>query len=245
MLMKSDKPSIAFSWMFNWGILEELFPELYVLAFIEQGKKHHPEGSVMSHTWLTIDAVPKEKRTLPLMLAALLHDTGKAVGGGEVDENDPDHIHFHGHAEDGVETAMKFLERITNEKKLIEEVTTLIKYHMRPYNLAKHPRRKLIRRLATKVHVPTLLELYKADKNGRGKKVSLDLSFTDKILAIYHEIEKEIKPILKGQHLIDYLKLEPGKHFGKILKEAFEAQLDGIFDTVDEGIEYVRNTISL
>lgn len=46
-LMKADKPSKAFEWMLQFGILDELFPELAVLETIEQGFKYHPEGSLL------------------------------------------------------------------------------------------------------------------------------------------------------------------------------------------------------
>jgi tRNA nucleotidyltransferase (CCA-adding enzyme) len=46
------------------------------------------------------------------------------------------------------------------------------------------------------------------------------------------------KPILMGRHLVD-LGLEPGPRFGEILRQAFEAQLDGAFGSVQGGIEWL------
>lgn len=47
MLMKAEKPSIAFRFLLEIGVLEELFPELYNLTKIYQGLKHHPEGAIV------------------------------------------------------------------------------------------------------------------------------------------------------------------------------------------------------
>ena len=46
------------------------------------------------------------------------------------------------------------------------------------------------------------------------------------------------KPILMGRHLIG-LGLEPGPKFGEILRQAFDAQLDGAFGSVQSGIEWL------
>jgi len=55
--------------------------------------------------------------------------------------------------------------------------------------------------------------------------------------------ELEIKnsgpqPILLGRHLLN-LGMKPGPHMGEILKAAFEAQLDGQFETLKQGKEWL------
>jgi hypothetical protein len=37
--------------------------------------------------------------------------------------------------------------------------------------------------------------------------------------------------------------MKPGPHFGPILKDAFEAQLDDLFETVEDGIEFLKTII--
>lgn len=49
-------------------------------------------------------------------------------------------------------------------------------------------------------------------------------------------------PIVLGRHLIQ-LGLEPGVHFGAILRKCFEAQLEGEFDTLEDGVEYARRVV--
>jgi tRNA nucleotidyltransferase (CCA-adding enzyme) len=53
----------------------------------------------------------------------------------------------------------------------------------------------------------------------------------------------EIKPIVQGRHLIDVFGLSPSKQFGVILKEVFKAQIDGIFDTLEGGLEFTKGVI--
>ncbi|MBQ0031906.1 MAG: polynucleotide adenylyltransferase, partial [bacterium] len=48
------------------------------------------------------------------------------------------------------------------------------------------------------------------------------------------------KPIVQGRDLIA-LGMKPGVEFGRILKAAYEAQLDGAFGDLEGGVEYVRS----
>jgi tRNA nucleotidyltransferase (CCA-adding enzyme) len=50
------------------------------------------------------------------------------------------------------------------------------------------------------------------------------------------------KPILQGRHLID-LGIKPSKNFGKILDQAYEAQLDGTFTDEPTGRDYLKNLV--
>jgi tRNA nucleotidyltransferase (CCA-adding enzyme) len=240
MLMKSDKPSIAFEHLLFIGVIEELFPELYDLVGLDQGKLYHPEGDCWNHVMLALDYIPKEERTMTLMLAIILHDLGKISTG--VRDEERNHVHFHGHNKASVPLAEKVLSRITNETKLIKEVLELIECHMMPYLCFKDGvKRKTVRRLALKCNVPLLMKLHLADKCSRG--TDLDTSYVDEILDMYDDIQNEIKPLVKGRHLIEHLNMTPGKHFGKILKEIFEVQLDGIITTVEEGIQWVKDNV--
>ncbi|MEC4673614.1 MAG: polynucleotide adenylyltransferase, partial [Nitrospirota bacterium] len=47
------------------------------------------------------------------------------------------------------------------------------------------------------------------------------------------------QPVLLGRHLLD-IGMQPGPQVGAILKAAFEAQLDGQFETLDAAIEWVK-----
>lgn len=239
-LLKADKPSKAFNWMLDMGILEEIFPEIAILDTIEQGKKYHREGNVFIHTMLSLDSVPKENRTIELMLSILCHDLGKAVHGGVPKEDDPEHISFKGHNKDGVKPTKSFMERITVDKDLTETVVTQVIEHMVVYDIRDDPRRNVIRRLALRCDVPLLMDVHRADRNGRLDIPNLD--YIDDILETYEEIKNEIHPLVLGRHLIEFGMI-PSPIFGEILKEVFEAQLDEEFSTLEDGIEFTRNLV--
>jgi tRNA nucleotidyltransferase (CCA-adding enzyme) len=237
-LLKADKPSIAFRWMYKYGILKALLPEIHEQARIKQGRKHHPEGVVFEHCMLAIDALPIEKRTLPLMLAILFHDIGKTVVKSTKAEDGADHFHFRGHEVAGAELAKSCIKRLTSEKSLLDDVYPLILYHMIPHQLKNCMRKKIIRRLAIKVNIPDLLLLHTADKCARD--LVPDIEYVDKLEKLYDEIKNEIKPLIMGRHLIDDLKMTPSKEFGIILNKLYEKQLDGEFNNVADGLSLVK-----
>lgn len=233
-LMKARKPSIAFRWMEKIGLLEAILPEIANLRKIEQGKKYHPEGDVLEHTFLTLDVLKLEERNIELMFAILYHDIGKSLIKTIKEGNQ---IHFYGHAEAGAKVIRKYLHRMTRNKELIKKVEILIKYHMIPLQFMNSVTKKSVRKLGSKVDIIELMKMHKADMWGKGDKRE-ELNHIDEILKIYNEIKGEIKPLIKGRDLIK-LGYEPGEYFGKMLKEIYEAQLEEKFLTKKDGLKYI------
>jgi len=234
-ILFGEEPSRGFRWLEEIGALEVIFPELNVLRSIKQGTRYHREGDVFEHTMLALDSVKKEDKTLTRMLAVLLHDTGKAVIGGTPVGDD--HVSFKGHAQ-YTRKAESFLDRLTVPSNVKQEVITLLKAHMRPYDLMDSIYKKALRKLAVILDIEDLMVVHRADKMGR--KIINDLTYIDEILLKAKEVEDEIKPIVLGRHLID-LGMSPSTEFGKILKVLFEAQLEGLFSTLEEGLQYLES----
>jgi len=235
-LLKAEYPSTAFRYMEEHGILEVILPEVVTMRGVEQGTDHHPEGDVFEHTMFVLDTIPIAERKLHIMLTLLAHDLGKAVVGGL---RDGESVHFKGHGHAGADIARVMMGRLTTEVELTEQVVNLVKHHMRPYDLKRSPHKTTIRRLALKVDMEDLLTVHTADKKGRGKDHTVDLEYVDRIRNLYHDIKHEITPFIKGRNLIN-LGLTPSRTFGKILRDIFEAQLDGEFASTEEGIEYTK-----
>jgi tRNA nucleotidyltransferase (CCA-adding enzyme) len=60
-----------------------------------------------------------------------------------------------------------------------------------------------------------------------------------KLVALMEQEAGRSKPLLMGRHLLE-LGLKPGPALGDLLHQAFEAQLDGAFADVAEGIAWLR-----
>ena len=228
--LKSSKPSISFTLLKDLGILK-YYPELEALVGCIQDEVYHPEGDVWIHTLMTLDEMAKlktgdEKRDLVLFLAILCHDLGKPYCTKEIKGK----ITSYKHESLGIEPTISFLNKLTTEKKLIEEVCTLVKYHLLPFAFfLQNPSNKAIKRLALKVNIENLCIVCLADCLGRDikdkdkcpKAINYLLEEAKK-LNVQHEPECKI---VMGRDLIK-LGYKAGKEFKEILDFAYDLQID-------------------
>ncbi len=245
LLLKSAKPSIGFKLMDTLGILD-LLPELKALKDTPQDPVYHPEGDVWTHTLMAVDEMANlrtnyDKRDLTLMLAVLCHDFGKPATTKMLEGR----WRALGHDQAGLEPVRTFLTRFTDEKKLIEEVLSLVEYHQRPLEFYKQESKDpAIRRLAMKVNIKDLVLVAKADFLGRGsdEAVSGDYPAGKWLLekAASLKIDQTpVRPMIRGRDLIE-AGLTPSETFKTILNRAFEAQLDGEFLTPEEAKRWLN-----
>jgi len=245
------------------------YPELERLIGCEQDPQWHPEGDVWNHTLHCLDAFARERdekrggggqradksstvrlapspspdstEDLVVGLAVLCHDFGKPA----CTAYDPvkKRIRSLGHDEEGVAPTVSFLKRLTNEERLLKEVPPLVRLHMRPFAMWKDKSSDgAIRRLAAKVvRIDRLIRVAAADDAGRPPFPSEPepLRWLAEQAERLRVADSAPKPLVQGRDLIA-LGMKPGVEFGKVLKAAYEAQLDGKFSTTQEGVVYVK-----
>lgn len=196
-----------------------------------QEPSHHPEGSVWNHTMMVIDEAAKRKEQsknpIVFMWSALLHDIGKPAT-TEVKEGK---ITSYGHDKKGKELAIAYLKTITEDKKLISEVATLVEHHMKP--ILFHKSKDTIKdgaflKLATKVNLKDLILLSTCDRLGR---LGVDVEQEEREMLWFKNrcerlniLEDKPHPIITGKLLLT-LGYKPGPRMGKIIKEAYQMQL--------------------
>ena len=223
------------------------YPELERLIGCRQDPHWHPEGDVWNHTLCCLDAFARSRDSargaaedLIVGLAVLCHDFGKPA----CTSYDPvrKRIRSLGHDERGVEPTLAFLRRLTCEERILKEVPPLVRYHMRPFVLWKdRSSESAIRRLAAKVvRIDRLLRVAAADDEGRPPYPSEPepLRWLAGEAERLRVADSAPKPLVRGRDLIA-LGLRPGVQFGKILKRAYEAQLDGKFTDHQGAMDYV------
>lgn len=241
--LKSVKPSDGLI-VLNQTTWIRHYPEIYALAHCEQDPEWHPEGSVYTHTKHVLDkAVEIAEREnldtqdrLILVFAALCHDFGKPSTTKMIDGR----WRSPGHCEAGLELIDTFMERIGAPLWLIDPVKRLTKEHLVHMN---KPTARTIRRLANRLkhsNIYMLSLLVEADASGRPPLPHRSP------MAEWVEMAKQLKvdngepkPILLGRHLIE-LGVSPGPIMGHILEQAFQAQLDGKFDSLDQAINWYQ-----
>lgn len=234
LFLKSSKPSVGFELLRELGVLK-YFPELQALINCEQEPEYHPEGDVWIHTLMCLDELAKilekekigdEYKKLYLFYAVLCHDFGKPFCTKEINGK----ITSYKHESLGIEPTISFLEKLTNEKKFIEIVCSLVKNHLIPFQLyLSHSSEKAVKRLSLKVNIEDLCLVCLADCLGRDiedKCKCYDainwLNEKAKELEIHNE---PIKQLVLGRDLIA-LGYKPSKEFKEILEFAFDLQID-------------------
>ncbi len=242
------------------------FPELQALVGCKQNPDWHPEGDVWNHTLQVCQAAsllinsPKvilsDDEKLYIIFAALTHDLGKPQT-TSLDENNV--LRSPEHASIGAKLARKFLENMKAPTRVVDSVEKIVHEHMTiptgtdstgTASLSPSPR--ALRRLAKRLE-PANIKIWallcKADALGcfrRDKSEEIVISQTTKFDMDFwlneaqklNVIESAPTPLVNGRDIIP-LGVKPGHQMGIILKNAFEAQLDGQFITTEEGIAFI------
>lgn len=239
------KPSLGLRFLADTGWLAA-YPELAALQGCPQDPDWHPEGDVWIHTLLATDEAARiaerdglrGKERAVLILAALCHDLGKPPTTAFVDG----HIRSRGHTE-RTDIVEQFLARLGPPKELIPRVAALMRYHLAHTRFEGSARQ--VRRLARGLEeagesIQMLARLVEADASGRPPRPKGRPAEMEQMLKLAEQLalaEQGPRPILLGRHLLP-LGIPPGPRMGEILKAAYEAQLDGAFQTVEEGLDW-------
>lgn len=265
LLLESETPSIGLNEYFKLTVLEKLFPSLYRLTLTIQDSLFHPEKdefghhTVWGHTLIAIDIAKKlcvqfeldEEQTLVLLLAVLFHDVGKAETTKWEFKRGRMTITSMFHDSRGVEITGQILTELKIETRknfpLKQTILNLIKYHHRIYDLYRNREEigfKAIARLVKDLEDQDFLLLLMdfADRRSR-EPDPLNFAELDEIVKWYLEQKEEyninketIQPIIMGRDLLK-LGIEPGVRMGEYLNQLYEWQLDGQFDTKEEGLK--------
>jgi len=252
LLLKSQMPSRGLRWLYDLGVVDQIFPELKSLVGVKQEPEWHPEGDVDVHTLMVVDEARKlidhlpYERKVTVMLGALAHDFGKPPTTKFFDGR----WRSHSHDEAGVAPTLTFLETLgiytLNGYDVRNQIVQLVRYHLKPgeFYMAKNPVGDgAFRRLARKVEPDLLYRVAKADSLGRNpdwlppeKRFGSDAQewFIEKVRELQIETRPP-DPLLMGRHLIE-LGMEPGPQFKRILDSVYELQLDGKVTTIDQAV---------
>ncbi len=234
------------------------FPELAAMKGVPQNPKYHPEGDVLTHTMMVCDEAAKiadetkqsEAERETLLFAALCHDLGKAV---TTVRNEKGNWSSPRHAAESAKRAANFLETMRAPNRLVKHVVPLVREH--GVHRSPLPESKVgeaaVRRLAVRLSPSSIgpwAMLCRADMRGRGDcNVATNDTNGTGTIDVWEKMAEKIEvrdvmptPILQGRMLMEQ-GMQPGPEMGKLLKQAFEAQLDGEFDNLDKALVWLRS----
>lgn len=229
-LMQSAHPEVYFDILRRAGALEVWFKELAALIGVRQNPKYHPEGDAYVHTMLVLRAAAEMReaaqKPLNLMLAALVHDLGKAATTTQ-DQNGNYHSCEHEIA--GVPLLSAMLSRIGAGKDMLAYCENMCRLHMRThtcfYNHSREGRTNLLFDESVCPHDLVLLAVCDAmGKGGRTEKSDEEERFLTERLAVY---EKALSMPMPSGDMLIARGMKPGRGMAQALNEARRLMLCG------------------
>lgn len=253
LLLRGKHIRKALYFLRDTGWLERFYPELFALIGSQQHPQWHPEGDVFEHTALVVEAFTKgefanDEEKLVLGFAALCHDLGKPETAvfGPTKKNPEPHWTNHNH-EHHTGAAERFLARLTNETKLLEQIMAVCVTHMTPSSFYRNKADlQAFRRLAMRVPIKQLVKMLRFDQGGRGPTMPVDeemIAWFEGEAARAGVQHEKPKPLVLGRDLIQHFNFKPGPKMGEVLNALMERQLAGDFTTKEDGLKAAANLV--
>lgn len=202
-------------------VLFTILPALRPMKGFAQRCVYH-DTDVYTHTCGVIAGVPQ---TPPQRLAALFHDSGKPYTLTRDEKGD----HFYGHAELSAEIAREQLKILRADRKTIEEVCTLVRYHDVHHKGGEKALKRLMKRVGAE-RAREILVFQRADDAAKSEAVREELLRTDDLA------RKTLEEILKRGDCVTLSQLAVG---GKDLLEAGFTRGGAIGECLDALLEGV------
>jgi tRNA nucleotidyltransferase/poly(A) polymerase len=152
-------------------------------------------------------------------------------------------ITFYGHEVVGARMTKEIAERLKFNRKQIEKLVTLVRWHMFAYQseMTDAAIRRLIRKVG-KENISDMVMLRIADRKGSGARTT-SWRFMELQKRIGEQLFEPMEIndlVVNGLDVMETLKVTPGPIIGKILKELFKEVLE---DTSKNNREYLLKKV--
>lgn len=233
------------------GLLKQVFSELEEGVGLEQNKHH--KYTVFEHNLRSLEYAVKKNFPLELRIASLLHDVGKPrtrvwksdPEGEKMREGEKGDWTFYQHQYVGERIVLEALDRLHFPRRLTEKVALLVREHMFVYDpdiVTERGVRRLVRRVGAE-NIDDLLLVREADRIGSGVAKAQPYRLRHLKAMIEKAKTEPIHPKMlkiKGDAVMEILKIEPGPKVGKILAVLLDEVLDD--PSLNEG-DWLKNRV--
>ncbi len=235
-ILMADKAAEGIERLRETKLLEHIVPELLEGYGVSQNKHHI--YTVWEHNVRALAYTAKQKWSLEVRLASLLHDVAKPrVKRGEGSDST-----FYSHDVVGGRMAEEILTRLKFSRNTTDYVAMLVRYHLFYYNVGEVSESS-VRRLLRKVgpeHMEDLLQVRMADRIGSGVPKAEPYKLRHLRYAIEKVSKDPLSPkmlALKGDDIMKLLGIAPGPRVGQILSVVLAEVLEDPAKNTQETLE--------
>ncbi len=234
--LAAPKPSIGLALLFQSGLLELIFPEVWRLEGVDLVKTDgaaYAHKDVFWHTLKVVDNIARATTNVWLRFAALMHDIAKPRTKRFIEGSG---WSFHGHEEVGARWQDRIFRRMKLPMREAEYVAKLVRLHHRPMVLVEEGvTDSAIRRLVVDAgdDLDDLFTLCRADITSRDSgRVKRYLENYERVIDRIQEVREKdalraFQSPVRGEEIMAICGIGPSRMVG-VLKEAIEeAILDG------------------
>ena len=246
-ILASPRPSIGLQLLFDSSVLEIVFPEISIMAGVDQRKDYHHKD-VFLHTLQVVDNICKQTDDVWLRFAALVHDIAKPPTKKFVEGIG---WTFHGHEDLGSRMMKKIFHRMKLPLYKLEYIQKLIRLHLRPIALAKEDvTDSAIRRFVVESgeDLEDLIILCRADITSKNPvKVEKYLGNYERVMQKVRDVKERdqlraFQSPVRGEEIMQICNLKPSRKVGEIKTAIEEAILDGkIGNNYEEALKYLMD----
>lgn len=222
----------AFRMMDEYGLLEELLPEITAMHGVEQSPSAHPEGDVFEHTMLVLRNLVSDDPVT--CWAALLHDVGKPA----THEFSGGRHRFYGHEHVGARIAREVLRRFRFSRAETDRVCAVVDRHMR-FLTAPEWNPSTMRRFIAAPTIEADLEVHRSDSLSSDGSLAAYEIVRDALVESRQARQATVPPALIDGNDLIAMGYEPGPAFSDVLEALRDAQLDGEVSGEEEARAWV------
>ena len=220
----------------TYRLFNYFLPELTVLDGEDQLSQYHSKD-VWGHTVGVVENTPDD---LILRWAGLMHDVAKPYT-----KTFDTKVHFYRHDELGAIMTNSILTRLGLPRKIIEEVTYLVRNHMRTNLYDKSWSDSAVRRFVVEVgfNLDRLMALSKADITSHNpNRVQEHL---DELAELGQRIQEqrdyvELKCPVDGKVIMEHFNLTQGKEVGRLKDLVMEGLKNGDLQLGEDKSVYLK-----
>ena len=229
-MLTSKEPERAIRLLDELRLLDYILPEVSALKGVQQSPDYHPEGDAFTHTLMVLRGLVGQ--SVPILMAGLLHDTGKKKTYNFNQEKN--RIQFLGHEEESALITEEVMRRLKFTLSEIKESVFLVANHMK---MGKFDELKLYkqRMLAGEKYFDSLVILTVADHESTGRSASGLIEEVNRIKSMPKE-----EPLITSRDLMN-MGIKGGEIYSRIFNTVMKSQLDGKTKTKEEALKIAKS----